>query len=72
MANVRPQKALIVGISGQDGAYLAQTLLNKGYEVYGTSRDAQLSPFHNLIRLRIDDKVQTESMAPNDFPRMNL
>ncbi|WP_198139010.1 GDP-mannose 4,6-dehydratase, partial [Crocosphaera watsonii] len=31
--------ALICGISGQDGAYLAQFLLNKGYVVSGTSRD---------------------------------
>jgi GDP-D-mannose dehydratase len=29
-------KALITGITGQDGAYLAYYLLNKGYEVYGT------------------------------------
>jgi len=59
--------ALICGISGQDGAYLAQFLLNKGYAVYGTSRDAQMSPFHNLMRLRIRDKVGLESVALNDF-----
>ena len=34
------KKALIIGISGQDGAYLASLLLEKGYEVHGTSRDA--------------------------------
>ena len=34
------EKALICGISGQDGAYLAQLLLEKGYEIWGTSRDA--------------------------------
>ncbi len=37
------RRALICGISGQDGAYLAQHLLNKGYEVGGTSSDAQPS-----------------------------
>ncbi|MCK5724921.1 MAG: GDP-mannose 4,6-dehydratase, partial [Gammaproteobacteria bacterium] len=31
------KKALICGISGQDGAYLSKLLLSKGYEVYGTS-----------------------------------
>ena len=31
-------KALITGITGQDGAYLAELLLDKGYEVYGTIR----------------------------------
>ncbi len=61
------KRALICGISGQDGAYLAQLLLNKGYEVYGTSRDAQMSSFHNLTRLNIRNRVSTESMAPNDF-----
>ncbi|MCP4107523.1 MAG: GDP-mannose 4,6-dehydratase [Desulfobacteraceae bacterium] len=61
------KKALICGISGQDGAYLALFLLKKGYRVYGTSRDAQMSPFHNLSRLGIREQVELESMAPNDF-----
>lgn len=59
--------ALICGVSGQDGAYLAQLLLNKGYRVYGTSRDAQMSRFRNLERLGIRDRVQVLSMAPSDF-----
>ncbi|MEO0248015.1 MAG: GDP-mannose 4,6-dehydratase, partial [candidate division WOR-3 bacterium] len=33
-----PKRALITGITGQDGAYLAQLLLEKGYEVYGARR----------------------------------
>lgn len=61
------KKALICGISGQDGSYLAQLLLSKGYEVYGTSRDAQITTFANLHRLGIHEKVALESMAPNDF-----
>jgi GDPmannose 4,6-dehydratase len=61
------KKALICGISGQDGAYLAQLLLNKGYSVAGTSRDAQMSTFSNLHRLEIRDKVQLESMSLTDF-----
>ena len=44
------KKALICGVSGQDGAYLAKLLLEKGYEVYGGSRDAQMSSFRNLTR----------------------
>jgi GDPmannose 4,6-dehydratase len=59
--------ALICGISGQDGAYLAQLLLSKGYSVCGTSRDAQISAFQNLVRLGIRDQVKTCSMALNDF-----
>jgi GDPmannose 4,6-dehydratase len=59
--------ALICGISGQDGGYLARLLLQKGYTVYGTSRDAQVSSFQNLRRLGIREQVQVISMALNDF-----
>ncbi|MBW4552126.1 MAG: GDP-mannose 4,6-dehydratase [Aphanocapsa sp. GSE-SYN-MK-11-07L] len=59
--------ALICGISGQDGGYLAQLLLQQGYTVYGTSRDAQVSSFQNLGRLGIREQVQVLSMALNDF-----
>jgi GDPmannose 4,6-dehydratase len=59
--------ALICGISGQDGAYLAQQLLDRGYRVVGTSRDAQMSGFGNLARLGIRDRVEVASMAINDF-----
>ncbi len=60
-------KALIIGVSGQDGAYLARLLLDKGYEVYGTSRDANLSRFEGLLRLGIRDRLRLLSVAPNDF-----
>jgi len=60
-------RALICGISGQDGAYLAQLLLERGYTVFGTSRDAEVRGFGNLERLRIRENVQTLSMALNDF-----
>ncbi|HXB02118.1 MAG TPA: GDP-mannose 4,6-dehydratase [Opitutaceae bacterium] len=61
------KRALICGISGQDGAYLARFLLEKGYEVWGTSRDAQVSPFVNLARLQLRGRVALESMAVTDF-----
>jgi len=60
-------RALICGVSGQDGAYLAELLLSKGYEVYGASRDAQMSTFANLKTLDIKDKVKTISLAITDF-----
>lgn len=59
--------ALICGISGQDGGYLAQLLLSKGYVVFGTSRDAQGTIFSNLISLGIFEQVKLLSMAPEDF-----
>lgn len=59
--------ALICGINGQDGSYLAELLLKKGYEVWGTSRDVQASPMSNLVKLGIADRVKLISMAPSDF-----
>lgn len=61
------KKALICGIGGQDGAYLTQLLLNKGYQVWGTSRDAQMSTLSNLLSLGVRSQVHMLSMAPNDF-----
>ncbi len=60
-------KALICGVSGQDGAYLAQLLLEKGYEVYGSSRDAQVSSFDKLVRMGIRDQIRLLSIAVSDF-----
>lgn len=59
--------ALIVGVSGQDGAYLAKLLLSKGYSVFGASRDAQASSFTNLRLLGIKEHVITISSSPGDF-----
>lgn len=65
---MQPNKvALITGIGGQDGAYLARLLLDKGYRVFGTSRDAGISRFDSLVRLGVAGRVCLISMAPNDF-----
>jgi GDPmannose 4,6-dehydratase len=61
------KRALISGISGQDGAYLSRLLLEKGYEVHGTARDAQMSTFSNLQQLGIKNQITFHSMALNDF-----
>lgn len=55
-------RALICGIGGQDGAYLARFLLNKGYEVVGTSRDAERTRFAGLQELGVLEKVSIISM----------
>ncbi len=60
-------KALICGVNGQDGSYLAHLLLSKGYEVWGTSRDVQASTLSNLEALGITERVRPVSMAPSDF-----
>ena len=59
--------ALICGISGQDGAYLAKLLLLQNYIVWGTSRDAQMSRFINLDILEIKEQVKLISMVLTDF-----
>ena len=61
------KKALIIGVSGQDGAYLAELLLGKGYEVHGTSRDHEVGTFRNLQILGIKDQVKLSSMVTSDF-----
>lgn len=61
------KNALIFGISGQDGAYLAKLLLEKGYTVFGASRDADIASFSNLIALGIREEICTISANPADF-----
>jgi len=53
------KKALITGITGQDGSYLAEFLLSKGYEVHGIIRRVAIEdPEHRLSRIRhILDKI---------------
>jgi GDPmannose 4,6-dehydratase len=48
------KKALITGITGQDGAYLAEFLLSKGYEVHGVKRRASLFNTHRIDHLYKD------------------
>lgn len=61
------KKALIFGIAGQDGSYLAQFLLKKGYEVWGTSRDAELSSLENFKLLGIIGQIKVISTLPEEF-----
>jgi GDPmannose 4,6-dehydratase len=59
--------ALICGVSGQDGTYLAKLLLERGYTVHGASRDAQASSFGNLRKLGLIESVRLESLNITDF-----
>lgn len=59
--------ALVVGVTGQDGAYLARHLLLQGYRVVGTSRDAQMASLTRLECLGIMSDVEILSLAPSDF-----
>lgn len=61
------KNALILGVGGQDGAYLANFLLTKGYSVIGSSRDSQVTNFSNLAKLGIINDVEKISVSLNDF-----
>ena len=54
MGNQVNNRAVITGITGQDGAYLAQLLLDKGYTVYGTYRRTSSTNFWRIVELGID------------------
>ena len=64
------KKALITGITGQDGSYLAEFLLEKGYEVHGVTRRASISNtlridhliLENAIRLHDGDLSDSSSL----------
>jgi len=63
-------KVLITGITGQDGSYLAEFLLAKGYEVHGIVRRVALEdPVHRLWRIRhIQDKIHLHAASLESFP----
>ena len=63
------RRALICGVTGQDGAYLARLLLDKGYEVTGTSHDATVANLAGLVALGIRPQVRVASTGcSNDSP----
>ncbi len=49
------KRALITGITGQDGSYLAELLLEKGYEVFGTIRRKSIVNYGNVKHIK--DKI---------------
>src|SRR5262249_38796092 len=64
------KRALITGITGQDGSYLAEHLLNAGYEVHGTVRRVALEePEHRLARIRhIVNRVTLHAANLDSYP----
>lgn len=66
-------KALITGITGQDGSYLAELLLSKGYEVHGLVRRVALEdPTHRLTRISsILDQVHLHAGSLESFPSVH-
>jgi GDPmannose 4,6-dehydratase len=54
-----PRRALITGITGQDGSYLAELLLDKGYEVHGMVRRSSSETFDRLSQIRDDIELHS-------------
>ena len=47
-------KALVTGVTGQDGSYLAEFLLSKGYEVFGMVRRSSTETFDRITHIKDD------------------
>jgi GDPmannose 4,6-dehydratase len=56
------KKALITGITGQDGSYLAEFLLEKGYEVHGIKRRASLFNTQRIDHIYQDPHVDNKNL----------
>lgn len=61
------KKALITGVTGQDGAYLSKFLLDKGYEVVGLTRSYSLGNLYKLKYLGILDSIEILECDLSDF-----
>ena len=64
-------KAIITGISGQDGAYLAKLLLKKGYQVYGADRRSSERSSWRLNYLGILDKVELIELELSEYSQIS-
>lgn len=69
MAN---KNVLILGATGQDGSYLSKLLVNKGYNVYGSTRDVCSANLDNFKKLGIDKEINLISTTINDFRSLIL
>ncbi len=66
------KRALITGISGQDGSYLAELLLDQGYDVHGIARRMAIeNPEHRLFRIRhLVGKVELHGASLESYPSL--
>ena len=63
----KQKKALIFGISGQDGTYLSKFLLSKNYEVHGTTRNLNKDTYKNLKLLKIFNNIKIHTIEPTNL-----
>lgn len=65
------KKALITGITGQDGSYLAEMLIAKGYEVHGVVRRSSTFNRHNIEHIFQTDEMRVKHLHYGDMADMN-
>jgi GDP-D-mannose dehydratase len=65
------RRALITGITGQDGSYLSEFLLGKGYEVFGLVRRTSNNPFQLVWESRVIEEVTEQQRADKVIMRAN-
>lgn len=65
------KKAIITGITGQDGAYLSQFLLNKGYNILGITRSKIDENLKNLKYLNILNHLEIKELNLTDLEKVN-
>lgn len=68
--NSNSKTVLITGISGQDGAYLAKLLIEKGCRVIGTSRGTQPNDLPNLVRMQLNEKVEIRQLTLLEYEKV--
>ena len=61
------KSALIIGVTGQDGSYLAYKLLKKGYKIYGTTRRNVIDSNSGIYKLDIKENIEFFEIDPSDF-----
>ncbi len=64
------KKAIITGVTGQDGSYLADLLLKKGFKVYGVVRRTSSDPFYRLKYLKIEKNIDFLSTDLSEHQRI--
>jgi len=68
---VEVKKALITGITGQDGAYLARLLIDKGYEVYGAARRTSEMNIDKLKFMGVEDRINYVPLELNEITNIH-
>ena len=63
------KKALITGVTGQDGSYLAEFLLDKGYQVFGLRRRTSTPNYENVLHIK--DQIEWISGDLSDLASLN-